>query len=202
MPKLPFTDPVIQGIANRADLKLPAKSNDIYLDLIEAIISQQLSGRVAKAIFNRFVQSFSEGYPSPQAILSTHDDNLKRPGLSNAKVKYVKNLAEFALSNDVGINHIERMTDEQIISYLTQVKGIGRWTVEMILIFSLQRPDVFPIDDLAIKKGMVINYNLASHGKQLAKDMHRIADRWRPHRTLGTLYIWKYFELEKSTGVS
>jgi DNA-3-methyladenine glycosylase II len=114
----------------------------------------------------------------------------------------VKNLAEFALSNDVGINHIERMTDEQIISYLTQVKGIGRWTVEMILIFSLQRPDVFPIDDLAIKKGMVINYNLASHGKQLAKDMHRIADRWRPHRTLGTLYIWKYFELEKSTGVS
>lgn len=195
--RIPFDDEVIKKISRSVVLKLPEKSKDLYFDLIESIISQQLSGRVAKTIFNRFLQLFNDQYPEPQRLIEMEDLKIRSAGLSNAKTKYVKALAEFALQNDLSIKYIDKMSDEEIISYLTRVKGIGKWTVEMVLIFSLHRPDIFPYDDLAIKKGMMELYKIDATGKELIARMNQIGERWRPNRTLSTLLIWKYLDSKK-----
>ncbi len=195
--KLPITDPVIKRISKELKITLTPKSSDLYFDLIESIVSQQLSGSVAKTIFNRFLNLFSDRYPDPKKLLKFDDQKLRGAGLSNGKTKYIKALAEFSLTNNLNVDFIDSMSDEEIISHLTQIKGIGKWTVEMILIFSLQRPDVFPFDDLAIKKGMIELYRLTETGNQLKSRMIDIAEQWKPHRTLATLLIWKYMDRKK-----
>ncbi|RPH33783.1 MAG: DNA-3-methyladenine glycosylase 2 family protein [Bacteroidales bacterium] len=192
-----FKDSKLEKICKSIKLPTLAKTEDIYLDMLEIIISQQLSGKVAKVIYNRFLELFENKYPAPKTLLYTDDNVLRSVGLSQGKSSYVKNLAGFALSNDLGVSRIESLNDEEIVTLLTQVKGIGRWSVEMLLIFSLQRPNVFPYDDLVIRKSMIDIYKFKTEGKALIAEMMSIAEKWEPNRTLASRYLWAYHGTKK-----
>ncbi len=194
--RISFNDSILEKTSNGITLPELVKTEDIYLDLLEIIISQQLSGKVAKVIFNRFLELFDSNYPKPEILVYTKDDTLKNAGLSNSKANYVKNLAAFALNNDLSINHIDTLSDNDILELLTKVKGIGKWSVEMLLIFSLERPDVFPFDDLVIKKSMIEIYVINKEGKELIKRMNSIANKWKPNRTLASRYLWANYDLK------
>ncbi len=191
-----FNDSIIDKISSKIELPSLTKTNDVYLDLLEVIISQQLSGKVAKVIYNRFLQLFENNYPKPEILREFDDEMLRKVGLSNAKTNYVKNLANFAIVNDLNINHIDSLTDNEIIELLTGIKGVGKWSVEMILIFSLLRTDVFPYDDLVIKKSMIDVYGIKKEGKQLIEKMISIANKWKPNRSLASRYLWANYDLK------
>ena len=142
---------------------------DIYVSLLNSIVSQQLSTKVVRIIWNRFTDLFVNGYPVAERLLAMEHDLLRGIGLSNNKVRYVKNVAEFSLENDMSFEYLLRKNNEEIISYLTQIKGVGKWTVQMILMFPLDRPNVFPIDDLGIQNGMKKLYNIDLEKKELKK---------------------------------
>jgi DNA-3-methyladenine glycosylase II len=167
--------------------------NNLFIDLLEAIISQQLSIKAADTIYKRFVGLFDLGKIYPSQILKFDDPMLRAVGLSNQKTKYVKNLAEFATHNSLEIEEINKKSDEEIIELLTQIKGIGRWTVEMMLMFSLQRPNVFPIDDLGIYQSMIELYQIdETNKKETRKKLYEIAEHWNPYRSWACRYLWKW----------
>ena len=187
-----YKDPKIEQISNTVNLPELTKTKDIYLDMIEIIISQQLSAKIAKIIYNRFLELFEKNYPSPKELINTDDITLRGAGLSQAKTRYVKNLAEFALNNNLSLSHVDSLTDDEIVELLTKVKGVGKWSVEMLLIFSLNRPDVFPYDDLVIKKSMIEVYGIKKEGKDLIDQMIKISGKWKPN----TRYLWAYWGLK------
>ena len=194
--KISFNDATLDKICSKIELPALTKTNDVYLDLLEVIISQQLSGKVAKVIYNRFLHLFENNYPKPVILSEIDDEILRKVGLSNAKTNYVKNLANFAITNDISINRIDLLSDNEIIELLTKIKGVGKWSVEMILIFSLLRTDIFPYDDLVIKKSMVDVYRIKKEGKQLIEKMISISDKWKPNRSLASRYLWANYDLK------
>ncbi|NVO10605.1 MAG: DNA-3-methyladenine glycosylase 2 family protein [Bacteroidales bacterium] len=194
--KILFNDPILDKISSKIELPSLTKTNDIYLDLLEVIISQQLSGKVAKVIYNRFLMLFENSYPKPEILREIDDKMLRKVGLSNAKTNYVKNLANFAITNDISINSIDSLNDDEIIELLTKIKGVGKWSVEMILIFSLLRTDIFPYDDLVIKKSIIDVYGIKKEGNQLIEKMISISDKWKPNRSLASRYLWANYDLK------
>lgn len=168
-----------------------AQSKDVYFNLLKSIVSQQLSTKVAAVIFSRFVALFPEQYPHPQHVLDAPDELLRGAGLSFQKIGYLRNVAAFAAEGNLQHCVIDAMEDEALIKHLTQIKGVGRWTVEMLLMFALERPDVFPVDDLGIQNAMKKHYNLDLSGKALRVKMQEIAENWRPYRTLASKYLWQ-----------
>ena len=132
----------------------PELNIDVYNSLLGSIVSQQLSTKVVKIIWRRFTDLFEDGYPEAESLLSKDHTILRGIGLSNNKARYVKNVAEFKLANDMSFDYLQSMEDEEIINYLTEIKGVGRWTVQMILMFPMDRPNVFPVDDLGIQNAM------------------------------------------------
>jgi len=190
--KTPFNDPKIKNLGKQYDLPQLSVSADLYYDMIENIISQQLSGKVAKVIFNRFCHLYPNRYPDPILVVQTPICSLRDAGLSQAKSDYVKALAHFAINNKNIFVDLYQMEDNEIVRLLVQIRGIGVWTVQMLLIFSLNRPDVFPVDDLAIRNGMQKLYGLKTDGKELRNEMLSIARLWKPNSTLATRYIWAY----------
>ncbi len=169
----------------------PELDIDIYHSLLSSIVSQQLSTKVVRIIWNRFTDLFVEGYPDPESLLSKDHDILRGIGLSNSKANYVKNVAEFKLTNDMSFDFLQTKSDEQIIDYLSQIKGVGKWTAQMILMFPMDRPNVFPVDDLGIQNAMKGLYNIALEKKELKAKMLEIASAWDPYRTLASKYLWK-----------
>jgi len=159
---------------------------------VRAIVSQQLSVKAADTIYNRFLGLFKNGVPDAKSILKLKDDKLRSVGLSYQKAGYIKNIATFSLEQSLDHKLLKVKSDDELVEYLVQIKGVGRWTVEMLLMFNLNRPDVFPKDDLGIQNGMKKLYNLTSERKALLKEMEEIAESWRPHRTLACRYIWRY----------
>ena len=198
---LPFSDSTIEAIAVKQILPELKLSGDIYLDLIEDVVSQQLSGKVATVIFNRFLNLFPNRYPVPQVLDHMAIEELRSVGLSNSKALYVKNIAHFSLTEDITFIHINSLSDEEIVSLLTRIKGVGVWTAQMVLIFSLNRPDVFPIGDLAIQQGMKSLYGLNKTGKELFSKLKSISNHWKPHRTIGTRYVWLHVNMLKEQKV-
>lgn len=165
----------------------------IYLNLCSSIISQQLSTRVAEVIYQRFLGLFSKKVPSVKDILSVVIETLRSIGLSYNKAQYVLNVCNFFLEKKLTDKKLALLSDEELIDLLTQIKGIGRWTVEMILMFSLGREDIFAVDDLGIQQGMAALYDLdSSNKKKLQIDMKEIAESWRPYRSYACRYIWKW----------
>lgn len=164
---------------------------DIYFSLLQSIVSQQLSTKVAKIIFNRLTDLFVDGYPKANQLLVTDHKVLRGIGLSNNKANYVKNVAEFSLQNNITFDYLHLMSDEEIISYLTQIKGVGKWTVQMILMFPMDRPNVFPVDDLGIQNVMKKMYQIELEKKELKSKLTEIANNWHPYQTLACKYIWK-----------
>ncbi len=176
--------------------KLPAiavkEDKDLYLALLRAIVGQQLSVKAADTIWQRFLALFRTKYPHPKLLLKTGIEKLRSAGLSYQKAGYLRNIAEFSLLHSFDYEYLEQFDDEALISYLVQIKGVGRWTAEMVLMFHLGRTDIFPKDDLGIQMGMRQFYKLRELDKKkfLAR-IEKIASAWRPYRTLACMYIWK-----------
>ncbi|RYG39693.1 MAG: DNA-3-methyladenine glycosylase 2 family protein, partial [Chitinophagaceae bacterium] len=157
-----------------------------------SIMSQQLSVKVADVIFKRFIALFPDGEPTPENILDTPVAVLRSIGLSNAKVGYVHNVARFAVESGMEAAKLIAMTDEEVISYLTPIKGVGRWTAEMLLMFALGREDVFAVDDLGIQNAMARLFKLDSTDKKTLKAaMLKRAKKWSPYRSYACLHLWK-----------
>lgn len=167
---------------------VPSKKKDYFIDLVDAITSQQLSGKAAVTIFNRVKEGL--GGITPENILKTEDRKFRSWGLSGAKTKYVKDLAQRVKNQELKIKALDTLSDEEVASELIAVKGIGQWTAEMFLMFSLARPDIFPIDDLGINKGIEKLTGKTIKADKLAK----FANRWKPYRTIAAWYIWKVLD--------
>lgn len=201
-------DPILARIIDETPALKPAhnhldipEQDRLYVALLNSIVSQQISTKAAEAIFRRFRLLFSEtaeaeGYPTPAQLVAKSTDELRSAGLSFQKIDYLQSVGRFALANDLTTGYVEQLTDEAIVQYLTPIKGVGRWTVEMLLMFVLDRPDVFPIDDLVIRQKMIRAYeptaDLGKTGRALYKQLHAIADAWRPYRTLACRYLWRW----------
>jgi DNA-3-methyladenine glycosylase II len=158
-----------------------------FATLVDAIVSQQISVKAADAILRRV--EAAAGELAPQALLALGHDALRASGLSNAKARYVLDLSERVADGRLDLDHLAQHDDEQIIQQLVLVKGIGRWTAEMYLIFSLGRPDVLPVDDLGLRQGVQRAYGLPELPKGPA--IRAIAEPWRPFRSVGTWYLWR-----------
>jgi DNA-3-methyladenine glycosylase II len=171
--------------------------NDPYLALLESIASQQLSVKAADTIFKRFCDGFPDGYPAPKLLYKKTDEWLRSLGLSYQKAGYMRNVADFALNNDFSKKYLNTLSDQAVIDYLIPIKGVGKWTIQMLLLFELQRPDVFAPDDLGIQQGMQKLYNIKSEGKQLKIDMEKIAKKWSPYRSIASRYVWRSKDLAK-----
>ncbi|SIQ98645.1 DNA-3-methyladenine glycosylase family protein [Pontibacter lucknowensis] len=184
-------DPVMAQIVEQGLSIESAKSEDIYFRLLSAIVSQQLSTKAAATIFGRFKELFPDNYPHAHLVLETPDETLRGAGLSFQKIGYVRNVAAFAQGGNLEHALIDAMEDEALIQHLTQIKGIGRWTVEMLLMFALERPDVMPVDDLGIQNAMKRHYGLEESGKILKARMLEIAENWRPYRSVACKYLWQ-----------
>lgn len=182
--KDPFLADIIDTVGNYT-LK---KRNHHFSVLVESIISQQLATGAAEAIFKRFKGLYPK-FPTASEILATRETKLRQVGLSGMKIEYLKDLARHVEEGQLDMKSLAKMSDEDVISQLTQVKGIGRWTAEMFLIFSLGRQDVFPVDDLGLRKGVQRAFSLKEIPKP--KEVEKIGERWRPYRTIVTWYLWK-----------
>jgi len=169
------------------------KRKNICTYLCASIMSQQLSAKVADVIYNRFLALFLGKEPTPQQILGTAFETLRGIGLSNAKVGYVKNVAQFEIEFGMDHKKLQKMENEEVIIYLTQIKGVGRWTVEMLLMFALGREDIFAIDDLGIQNAMIKLYKLdRKDKKKFREDMLRISKKWSPYRTYACKHLWEW----------
>ena len=155
--------------------------------LVRAIVGQQLSAKAAATIFSRFEALF-ESFPTPTQVLAMPDDRLRAVGLSSQKLGYMKDLCRRIDAGELPLDVLEQMDDEAVVAALTQVKGIGRWTAEMFLIFRLQRPDVLPVGDLGIVNAVKRAYKLR---KAPSPDrLRRIGEAWRPYRSVACWYLW------------
>lgn len=166
---------------------------NIPLQLIGNIMSQQLNTKVADIIYNRFLALYNNKLPTTQQILDTPDQTLRGIGLSNAKVKYVKNVAEFCVTHEITDKKLHAMSNDDIIELLTQIKGVGKWTAEMLLMFALGREDIFSVDDYGIQSGMIKLYKLHKlEKKELRERLIKISKKWAPYRTYACLYFWHW----------
>ena len=169
------------------------KRKNICTWLCASIMSQQLSTKVAKVIHQRFIDLYEGKEPTPEQIVATSPEVLRSIGLSNAKTSYVQNVARFALEQGMDHSKLHKMENEEVIEYLTQIKGVGRWTVEMLLMFALSREDVFAIDDLGIQNAMIGLYKLdRTDKKKFKEDMLRVSQKWSPYRTYACLALWRW----------
>lgn len=167
----------------------------VYEKLISSIIFQQLSTKVATVIHGRFLDLFENAYPEREKLLGMDLTTLRSAGLSRQKATYVQNVAEFFQNENIEESQWGKMKDDEIIEYLTQIKGVGKWTVQMNLMFNLQRPDILPLDDLGIQNAMVALYKIEYKTKRdLKSNMTKVAEAWRPYRTFASWYLWRSLE--------
>jgi DNA-3-methyladenine glycosylase II len=169
------------------------KRKNICLRLCASIISQQLSIRVAEVILHRFLELYDGNEPTPQQIADTPFETLRSIGFSNAKANYVHNVAQYFIEHATDDRKFNKMSNEEVIEFLIEIKGVGRWTVEMLLMFTLGREDVFAVDDLGIQQAMTKIYKLdASDKKAMKEKMLKLSAKWAPYRTYACFYLWKY----------
>jgi DNA-3-methyladenine glycosylase II len=172
--------------------KLVRRKN-ICTYLCASIMSQQLSTKVADVIYNRFIDLFGGKEPTPQQIIDMPFEKLRGIGLSNAKVSYVKNVAQFEMEYGMDAKKLAKMSNEEVIEYLVVIKGVGRWTVEMLLMFALGREDVFAVDDLGIQNAMIKLYKLDNTDKKKFKEkMVDLSQKWSPYRTYACVHLWRW----------
>ncbi len=169
----------------------PDKSRTIYASLVRSIVYQQLTGKVATIIFSRFIELFyGRKFPEPDRVLRVPFEQLRGVGLSNQKACYIQNIAQAAKDGIVpDSRQANRMSDDELVERLTSIKGVGRWTVEMLLIFRLGRPDVLPATDYGVQKGFAVAKRLAELPKP--KELLAAGECWAPHRTVAAWYLWR-----------
>ncbi len=163
--------------------------DDYFYSLVRSIVFQQLNGKVAKIIFMRFIKLLPVNKINSRNVLMLDNNEMKKAGLSFQKINYIKNLAHFFNENLFDKKSIEKMSDEEIIELLIKIKGVGQWTIDMFLMFTLNRLDVMPYSDLAIKKGMKSLFSLNELPRK--NEMKRLSINWSPYRTIACMYLWK-----------
>lgn len=183
-------DPVLARIVEQIGAYRPAMRRERFPGLARAIIFQQLAGNAARAIMGRFIALYPGcRFPSPGQVLGTPTSRLRKAGLSRAKARYLKELAAAVAEGRLNFRRFPRMDDEAIITELTQVHGIGRWTAEMFLMFNLGRPDVLPVGDLGFRNAVMKAYGLTK--APTPKELREFGEKWRPHRSAAVWYLWQ-----------
>lgn len=184
-------DPILKKIIKQVGKCTLKRSDDYFGVLVRSIISQQISTQAAKTIFRKLQETFAPQPLHPHLILEASEDSLKAAGLSASKQRYLRDLSEKLESKTLVLDDVPELDDEAVIQRLLPVKGIGRWTAEMFLMFALGRPDVLPVADLGIIVGVQREYGLKT--KPEKEELLEIAEPWRPYRTVGSWYIWRTF---------
>lgn len=181
-------DPVMARLVNRLEPPERRTGGDLYQDLLDVILSQQLSVKAAAAIMDRFLSLFPHRDPTPMRVLSMAEEDLRAVGLSRPKIRYITGVARAVQDGEVDLAAAAYLDDEAFVRELTRLHGVGRWSAEMLLIFSLRRPDVFSLGDLGLR-------NAVARWYAVDRDDHdaitRIAGRWSPYRSLASLYLWE-----------
>jgi DNA-3-methyladenine glycosylase II len=178
-------------------IELPQSNpdGDVYFALTRSIVSQQLSTKAAATIYGRFLDLFDNRYPDIETVLNFSIEELRAVGLSRQKASYIQNVATF-FQRKAAVDWL-KLSDDEIIDQLTEIKGVGKWTVEMILIFTLERLDVLPLGDLAIRNRMIQLYEVTITGRALKPELTEIAESWRPYRSVACRYLWAWGDLQK-----
>ncbi|WP_273846202.1 DNA-3-methyladenine glycosylase family protein [Rubrobacter calidifluminis] len=170
------------------------RPEDAFGSLLRSIIGQQLSTRAAKSIYVRVTALFGGRVPTPGEVLERSAEELAACGISGRKIVYLKDLARRVIDGRLDFVELERVPDEEVRARITEVKGLGRWSADMFLIFHLHRPDVLPVGDLGIRRAVMRAYGLT--GLPDLTQLEKIAHPWRPYRTLASLYLWESLEME------
>ncbi|MBK8623903.1 MAG: DNA-3-methyladenine glycosylase 2 family protein [Saprospiraceae bacterium] len=190
-------DPVLHSLISDVPLHIEKPDLTLFEQLMRSIISQQLSTKAASTIYGRFRNGFDSFPLQPDDVLQKDTETLRSYGLSYQKASYLHHIAEHFKTNKLVDHPWDHHDDASVIKTLLPIKGVGLWTVQMVLIFHLLREDVFPIDDLAIRQRMISWYQPEGEGKIQISNLHRIAENWRPYRSIACRYIWAAGDLEK-----
>ena len=173
------------------------KHKNVCVRLCASIMSQQLSTKVAEVIYKRFLELYGGNEPTAQQIIDTPFDKLRGIGLSNAKTNYVQNVARYMQEHQIEDKQLYKMGSEEVMELLTPIKGVGRWTVEMLLMFTLGKEDVFAVDDLGIQQAMAKIYKLdPANKKEMKEKMLKISAKWAPYRTYACMFLWNYKDVK------
>ena len=187
--QLSSIDPILKHLFNGFDIPKLKIEKNYFWSLCRSIIYQQISGKAAKTISDRFLALFRSGINiQPTEVLDIDINSLYSVGLSRQKASYIKNIAEAFGNKSINDENFLMMNDEEILKHLTTIKGVGKWTAEMFLIFTLRRSNVFPVTDLGVQKGFQIVYDLDE--LSTIEQMNEKAEKWKPYRTIVTLYLW------------
>lgn len=185
-------DKILASVLEVADHVIKKRKNT-PVRLMASIISQQLSTKVAAIIFSRFIALFDGKEPSCVQVLACSNDRLRSIGLSHSKVAYIKNVAQFFLDQKISDKQLYKMEPDAILALLTQIKGVGKWTVEMLMLFSLGHEDVFAVDDLGIQQAMIQLYKIEfATKKELHTKMIDLSKKWVPYRSYACLHLWQW----------
>jgi DNA-3-methyladenine glycosylase II len=176
-------------IATRLERRKEERPADAYGALLRAIVGQQLSTKAARTIYLRVLDLFDGKTPAPEQLLEAREEDLRAAGLSGRKTEYIRDLASHVLAGELELDRLGELGDEEVIEEIVAVRGLGRWTAEMFLIFHLQRPDVLSGGDLGIRKAIQVEYGLEEMPPP--KRVLEIGEPWRPHRSLASLYLWE-----------
>jgi len=187
-------DPILYDVAVRIELGEHRKPEDYFIDLVESIISQQLSGKAADTIFGRFKKLFKNEQITAAKLLEIPDEEIRKAGISYSKIKYIREIAKEIVENKLDLNKLEKLSDEEVIEELIKLKGVGTWTAEMFLMFTLGRPDIFSTGDLGLQNAMIKLYKLTS--KPSKDKLLEISAKWSPHRTIASRILWRSLELK------
>ena len=189
---LSAADPVLATVIAAGRPIPPRPHEDLYLALLRAIVSQQISTKAAAAIWRRFQALFPpEGYPEPRELLRLREDELRAAGLSRQKAGYLQAIAAYNERGLLDYAHLTSLSEEAFTQHLTTIRGVGRWTAQMLQMFALDQPDVFSEGDLGVQNAMRKLYGLEETGRALQKRMLAMAEAWRPYRSLACKYLWQ-----------
>lgn len=184
-------DPILKKLIDmHGPCKLAPHSN-YYQELVDSIISQQLSVKASKTIFNRFLDIFDGKMPEPSQILTADSELLRQAGLSYAKASYVKDLAQHIVDGRLDMEHIARLANDDVIKQLVAVKGIGEWSAHMFMIFSLGRTNILPTGDLGIRKAFVLQYGFKTLPDPAEMLQLSLRNQWEPYQSIASWYLWK-----------
>ena len=187
------SDPELEVLFNSIDIEKLTPEVNYFKSLCRSVVYQQLSGKAAGKIFFRFKTLYKEKpFPDPADVLNTNQNKFKSVGLSQSKINYIKNISRDFIKNKSNYAKLDNLSDNEIMEQLTKIKGVGPWTIQMFLIFTLNRLDVFPTGDLGVRKGYQFYFNL--NNLPTHEEMNIRSQKWKPYRTYMSLYFWKILE--------
>jgi DNA-3-methyladenine glycosylase II len=188
------TDPILHTVLEKLKhFELLTKSSDYFSDLCEVIINQQLSTKAADTIFARFKKLFPKEHITPQYLLKIPDEKIRSTGPSNSKVRFMKDLAQRVISKEILLEKLDELTDEIVMKELTKVKGIGPWTAQMFMMFTLAREDIFSYGDLGLRRAIQKLYKMKK--EPAIKQMEKLSKKWVPYRTYAARILWRSLEI-------